>query len=270
MKRVITAILIIFFMASASASPYRDSRFFGGEWYFSYGLSRDFWSETDVNVNQPALNNRFTFYNVAGTDAWGGSDSVFAPQYNIRIGRFIDAAHTWAIEFSLDHTKYTSVPNQIAYVAGVLNGQAVGSYRFLSPNDFTYLLHNGLNHYMINVVKRVPIVGEPNKTLSLAGLFKFGVGVLLPHSENRIFGNSNNVGPKAWGNYFGWSKGWWQFGGWTAGVEVGVRFVIYKPFYIELTDKEAYSSVMNIPVYQGRADHTLWMNEVIVSLGVST
>jgi hypothetical protein len=79
--------------------------------------------------------------------------------------------------------------------------------------------------------------------------------------------NENEVGPKNFDNYFGTKHGWWQFDGWTAGIEAGVRFVLAKPVYLELTDKVDYSRLYDIPVYHGSADQTLWMNEVILSLG---
>ena len=34
---------------------------------------------------------------------------------------------------------------------------------------------------------------------------------------------------------------WWQVNGWTTGVELGFRFVLYKSVYLELTDKVAYA-----------------------------
>ncbi len=246
----------------------------GGEWYFSWGYSKDYWAGSNINVYQRALNNNFTVYNVQGGDDPGWNHPPysfgFGGQYNIRIGRFVDAAQTWALELSLDHTKYNSTPNQVAYVGGIVNGQYVGSYQTLTPMYFSYFLHNGLNHVMLNAVKRIPLFGVPNNTMSVAAVVKVGAGVLIPHSLNVIFGQVNNVGPKAWRNYFGWNSGWWQFGGWTAGVEAGFRIVLYKPIYLELTDKEAFSGVSQIPVNQGRANQALWLNEVIFSLGIAS
>jgi hypothetical protein len=257
--------------AIAIDSPVK--RFFTeGEWYFSWGYNTETWAPTDIHVSQPALGNDFTIHNVKGHDEPGWTSGIFnkglfAPQNNIRIGRFIDEKRTVAIELSLDHTKYTSTSNQTARVSGTINGALVNSDKLLDDNYFRYHLHNGANHLMLNIVKRVPLIGATNETLSLSAIGKAGVGLMVPHSDNTILGQNNDVGPKQFSNFFGTKHGWWQFDGVTTGVEAGLRLVLVKPVYIELTDKVAYSRLYDIPVYNGKADQSLWMNEVILSLG---
>jgi hypothetical protein len=245
-----------------------------GEWYFSWGYSKDFWTNSDIHVVQSSLNNNFIVNDVRATDdpEWDlFNHSVPGPQYNIRLGRFVNVARTWAIELNFDHTKYNTNLNQVAYVDGVIGGQPVNANKVLSATYFNYQLHNGVNHVMLNGVRRVLLHGTADARYSIAFLGKFGVGILLPHAYNVILGqsNQNDVGPAAWGNYFGWHNGWWQLDGWTLGVEGGFRFVFYRPLYLELTDKEAYTSLSQISVYQGRANQTLWLNEVILSLGLT-
>jgi hypothetical protein len=63
------------------------------------------------------------------------------------------------------------------------------------------------------------------------------------------------------------SNDWWQVNGWTAGVEVGVRYRVYKSIFLELTQKFAYGALRKVPVYQGSADQTLWMSEQVLSAG---
>ena len=60
-------------------------RFFEhGEWYFSIGTNEDYWAPTDITVSQPSLGNNFTIYSVLdGNDHPAGGDE--APQYNIRV-----------------------------------------------------------------------------------------------------------------------------------------------------------------------------------------
>lgn len=261
---------------SASSGPSASSpvaRFFTEEeWYFSWGYNRETWAPTDIHVSQPSIGNDFTIHNVKGHDEPGWTSGIFnkglfAPQFNIRVGRFIDEDHTLAIELSLDHTKYTSSIGQTTRVSGTVNGAPVDSDQVLTAKYFRYDLHNGANHLMVNVVKRWPLIGTTNESLSLAALGKAGMGLMVPHSDNTILGQNNDVGPKEFSNSFGTKHGWWQFDGWTTGIEAGLRLVLVKPIYLELTDKFAYSRLHDIPVYQGTADHSLWMNEVIMSLG---
>ncbi|NVO06053.1 MAG: hypothetical protein HXX19_09060 [Rhodoferax sp.] len=90
---------------------------------------------------------------------------------------------------------------------------------------------------------------------------------MLPHAENTILGNTVQVGPKN-DNICCFNKGdWWQVNGWTAGVEVGLRYTVYKTIFLELTSKWAYGQLRGVPVYQGSADQTLIMTEQVLSTG---
>ncbi len=244
-------------------------RFFQeGEWYFSWGASRQTWSPTNIHISQPSLGNSFAIYGVRGVDD-GTWTSLFGGQYNVRFGRFIDEARTLAVELNFDHTKYATVIGQSARVAGTINGKPTDSTVRLDEQFLTYKMHNGANHIMVNLVKRVPLIGQPNESWSVAAIGKFGFGIMLPHSENIVMGKSNDVGNKEFGNLFGTKRGWWQLDGWTTGIEVGFRFGLTKHLYLELTDKVAYASFSDIPVFQGTARNNIWMNEVVLSLGVT-
>lgn len=259
-------------MEMATASPIK-SFFTDAEWYFSWGYNTETWGDSNIHVSQPGLGNDFTIHNVKGHDEPGFNNiiklEIFVPQYNIRIGRFIDEARTWAVELNFDHTKYTATVPQTAKVTGTVNGVPYNGDMNLTPGNFRYDLHNGANHLMVNLVKRLPLYGKTNESYSLAGLLKGGLGLVIPHSENVILGNNNNDenGPKQWGNYLGTKHGWWQFDGVTTGIEAGFRFVVAKPIYLELTDKVAYAYLYDVPVYHGTATQSLWMNEVIFSMG---
>jgi hypothetical protein len=243
-------------------------RIFSGEWYFSFGGSREWWGNTNIRVSQPSQGNNFTVYNVRGTDDPSWVD-LTSGQYNLRLGRFVDEARTLAVELNFDHTKYGTVIGQTAHITGTVAGKATDADFQLNDQFFNYALHNGANHLMVNLVKRCPLIGETNENWSVAAIGKVGVGVVLPHAENVIFGNSVDVGPKTLANAFGTNRGWWQLNGWTTGVEGGFRIVLIDPLYIEITDKVAFAQFVNVPVFQGTARHNLWMNEVILSVGIT-
>ncbi|APJ04869.1 hypothetical protein [Silvanigrella aquatica] len=250
----------------------QEHGFWEGEWYISWGYNKDYWKPSDIHVSQPALGNDFTIHNVVAEDFPMWNTGLFNkdltdPEYSIRLGHFIDKERSIALELNYDHTKYSSNLDQSARVTGIINGSYVDSYQTLSNDYFHYNLHNGANHIMINIVKRLPLFGELNQTFSMAGLIKVGAGIMLPHAENRIMGNDNNVGTKKLGNYIGTKSGWWQLNGWTVGVEGGLRYIVWNPIYLEFAVKEAYARLYNVPVYMGTAQQTLWMTELILSLG---
>jgi hypothetical protein len=245
-------------------------------WYFSWGYSRQQYAPSDIHVTQPGEGNNFTVHQVEASDfpssiadtfqITDGMPNLTGPQENVRLGKFMDPDQTFAIEFSLDHTKYNNNLGQNARVTGTINGQPVNTTMTLDEQRFNYTLHNGLNHIMMNAVWLRHLYGPAREAGDLQLVSKVGAGILLPHADNTIFGNQNKVGPKNQ-NICCSSGDWWQLNGWTAGVEVGFRYFIFKTMYLELTGKVAYGALKGVPVYNGTADQEIWMSEQILSLG---
>jgi hypothetical protein len=246
------------------------------DWYFSWGYSRQQYAPSDIHVSQPGLGNDFTVHQAAASDfPSSASDTVNSlfnldftnPQENMRVGKFMNPEKTFAIEFSLDHSKYNTDLNQSVPVTGTINNQPVNGNMVLDSKNFNYALHNGLNHLMVNAVWLHHLAGPLQKPGDLQLISRVGAGILLPHADNSILGNENQVGPKNQ-NVCCFSKGdWWQINGWTAGVEVGVRYTVYKTIFLELTQKFAYGALKGVPVYQGSADQEIWMSEQVLSTG---
>ena len=245
-------------------------------WYFSWGYSRQQYAPSDIHISQPSQGNDFTLHQVAASDFPASfQDTVNSlkefeftnPQENVRIGKFMNAEKTFAIEFSLDHSKYNTDLNQTVRVSGTKAGQPYNQNLTLTEQDFYYALHNGLNHVMVNAVWLQHLYGPENKAGDLQLISRAGAGILLPHADNVIFGKANQVGPKNENICCTSSKDWWQINGWTAGVEVGVRYRVYKSIYLELTSKLAYGVLRGVPVFQGSADQNIWMSEQVLSTG---
>jgi len=247
------------------------------QWYFSWGYSRQQYEPSDIHVSQPSQGNDFTVHKAAASDfPTSVSDTLKSftelditnPQENIRIGKFMNPEKTFAIEFSLDHSKYNVDYNQTLEVTGTVNNQTAPSTIKVTPQTFNYALHNGLNHIMLNAVWLKHLAGPEKKPGDLQLISRLGAGILLPHAENTIFGKDNQVGPKN-SNICCFNGGdWWQVNGWTAGVEVGFRYTVYKTVFLELTSKWAYGALRSVPVYQGTADQTIIMTEQVLSTGV--
>ena len=245
-------------------------------WYFSWGYSRQQYAPSDIHVSQPTLGNDFTLRQVAGSDFPANFQETVEsitsleftnPQENIRIG--LDANKTFAIEFSLDHSKYNTNPNQTVAVAGTIANvnQPISGSLVLTPDNFNYNLHNGLNHLMVNAVWLHHLYGPEKQPGELQLISRVGAGILLPHADNVIFGNPNQVGPKNHNVCCTGKKDWWQINGWTTGVEIGVRYALHRSVYLELTSKLAYGELRGVPVYQGTADQSIWMSEQVLSMG---
>jgi hypothetical protein len=244
-------------------------------WYFSWGYSRQQYAPSDIHVSQPSLGNDFTIHQAAASDFpssiadtldISNGPNLTGPQQNARLGKFLNPEQTFAIELSLDHSKYNTNLGQTARVSGTINGQPVNSNRVLDSQTFDYQLHNGLNHIMLNAVWLKHLAGPKKDSGELQLVSKVGAGILLPHADVVIFGNANEVGPKN-KNICCSSGDWWQLNGWTVGVEVGFRYFMFKNTFLELTAKGAYGSLRGVPVYKGTADQEIWMLEEVMSVG---
>lgn len=245
-------------------------------WYFSWGYSRQQYADSDIHVTQPSQGNNFTVHQAKATDYPADFGQTIqsiigldftTPQNNVRLGKFLNADKTFAVELNLDHTKYNTTIGQTARVTGTINNAPVDQDQVLTDQYFDYELHNGLNHIMLNAVWFTPLFGPRHGEGEMQFVSRVGAGILLPHADNVIQGHRNDVGPKNENICCFRSNDWWQLNGWTAGVELGLRYTVYKTWYVELTEKVAYGELRSVPVYQGTADQNIWMTEQILSVG---
>ena len=247
-----------------------------GNWYFSWGYSRQQYAPSDIHVTQPDIGSDFVVHKARASDFPSSPEDTISslfnldltnPQENIRIGKFLNLEKTFAVELSIDHTKYNVDLGQTVAVTGTVKNAAYNKDMVVTSDNFGYNLHNGLNHVMVNAVWLRHLRGPEKQPGDLQLISRVGAGLLIPHADNTIFSNANEVGPKNTNVCCFSSTDWWQINGWTAGVEVGLRYRVYKTMYLELTAKGAYGVLRGVPVYKGTADQTIWMSEQILSTG---
>lgn len=233
----------------------------GGEFYFSWGYNTEWYTRSNVRINQPDLNNHYTFKNIKGHDRKGWDERLFnkdltIPQYNYRLGYFFNREKGWGLEINFDHTKYIFEDGQEAVVRGKLNGKTVDTtIRFAKDDGFYYYLNNGANFLLFNLVKRSKLFATKNENLKLDFLGKVGLGPVIPHVENSLFGEAN--------------KPHFQFGGWNAGVEAALKASFFRYGYIEYSNKLDYARYANLRVYKGTARQAFGTYEMILSVGVN-
>lgn len=249
--------------SSAQESSSKSSFFKSDEWFFSWGYNKTHYSNSNINVSQPSLGNNFTVNGVQGHDEF--SHVTCCSPDNLRLGRYLNAEKTYALDLSLDHTKFTSTIGQVALVTGKNSG-GIGN-QVLSNEFFSYMLHNGLNHVMVNLSYREPILGQLDETSNLTFIGKVGTGLAIVHPFSVINGSEYQMGKKTLTNPLGFDNGWWRIVGTSTGVELGMRYTFMKPFYVEWTNKQVFTNMHNVPVFQGSASQNLRSNEVIFSVG---
>ncbi len=229
--------------------------------YFSWGYNTEWYTKSTVHVKQNELGNYYDLMHVEGHDhrGWDEGGGIFKkaltiPQYNYRLGFFLNERQTTAFEINFDHTKYIIGDGQTIRLKGTHSGMPTDTnIVFSEKNGFYYYLNNGANFLLFNLVKRRNLYQGPANNLRIDFMGKIGIGPLIPHVENSFFGAHNTPG--------------FQIGGWNAGIETAVRATIMRYAYLELSQKVDYARYSNLKVYEGTARQSFGTYELILSLG---
>lgn len=253
----VTLFFLITMISPAAAQNKKPGR--KREFYFSWGYNKEWYTRSSVRINQPSLGNKYSFVNIKGHDWPGWDDGLFTkalsiPQYNYRLGLFINIKKGIAIEINFDHTKFIFA-DQAARVKGTINNKPVDSVVNFSQPDFYYYLNNGANFLLFNIVKRTYLLKTRSEKLKIDFLGKAGIGPVIPHVENKFFGNANKPN--------------FQFGGWNIGVEAVVKATFFNYVFLEYSNKLDYARYSNLKIYKGTAKHAFGTYEMILSLGVT-
>lgn len=258
-RKIILSAVIILLASAHTANAQTKKKERKKEFYFSWGYNKDYFTNSTVKVSQPSLGNNYSFENIKGHDHPGWNEDFFhkalsIPQYNYRIGMFINKEKGIAVEINFDHTKFIFT-DQAAHVKGTMNNRPIDTtVNFQQPN-FYYFLNNGANFLLFNIVKRWHFIATKDEKIKVDLLAKVGIGPVIPHVDNKLFGNQNHAG--------------FQLGGWNAGVEGAVRATFFNYVYLEYCNKLDYARYSNLKVYEGTAKQAFGTYEMILNLGIT-
>jgi len=251
-------ISLVPFAASAQRPPTKKKHFIK-EVYASWGYNGEFYTNSTIHISQSALGNDYNFVHVKAHDHPGWNEGLFSkalsiPQYNYRLGFLLNEEKGWGFEINFDHTKYIFADQNVA-IKGKLNNQRVDTtVAFNQANGFYYYLNNGANFLLFNITKKWHLLKTRDEKVKLDFLGKFGVGPVVPHTQNELFGKANDQG--------------FQFGGWNTGAEGSLRATFFRYIYLEFSDKVDYARYHNLNIYMGAAHQAFGTEEMILSLGV--
>jgi hypothetical protein len=229
-----------------------------GNFYASWGYNKEWYTASNIHINQPSLGNDYTFVNIIGKDKPGWDEkSIFKqpltiPQYNYRIGYWFK--DNWAFEINFDHTKYQVEQQQLLHVKGTMNHAPIDTY-MINRGKMLWQLNNGANFFLFNIVHRKQIPHLNFKNFNASLLLKGGIGFMVPHVENTIFGKDNNPG--------------FQFGGFDIGVEAALRLSFFKYAFVEFSNKAVYVRYFGLKIYEGKAKQAFGCYELVGSIGAS-
>ena len=227
------------------------------EIYFSWGYNKEWYTNSTVHISQPDQGTNYILKSVSAHDHIGWDQGLLSiplsiPQYNYRVGLYSNK-HNIGFEINFDHTKYI-INNQGTHIVGTINNRAIdSSVMFNEQNGFFYYLNNGANFLLFNAVKKWHISESKNEKTKWEFLAKAGVGPLVPHVENMLFGHKNDP-------HF-------QIGGWNVGAEAALRATFYKTFYLEFCNKIDWASYSGLRLDPGTARQAFGTYELIFNFG---
>lgn len=257
---VLKSILLPALLLVSMAQSFAQSKFVKtGDLYFSWGYNKEWYSKSDLHISQPELNNEYAFKDIKAQDHIGW-DKLFQraltiPQYSYRLGYFFNEAQDLAFEINFDHTKYIVSSNQHVNVQGKMNGVEVNTPTLIKDSVLIYYLNNGANFLLFNLVKKKDIYNSPSSNFKLCALLKGGIGPVIPHVENVIYGKKNEP-------HF-------QIGGWNTGVEGTIKLTLFKYVFVEFCNKIDYARYANLRIYKGLARQSFFTYEIIGNLGIT-
>ncbi len=233
--------------------------------YLQWGYNAEVYTKSTIHFKM-SNGNDFKLHHVTAHDK-GDYDAIFKnpeqvsiPQYNYRIGFYINSKHTKAIEINFDHTKYVVTDGQKVHVTGTIDGNKVDADCVLNPATFLHFEHtDGANWLHINYVSQYMLAKTHSGARPLlTGVVKAGAGINIPRTDFTWRGDRLN-------NNF-------HVAGYNISAEGGLRLYMMRKLFLELTGKTGYvryvNALANTTMSKGnRATHGFGYLEGILTLG---
>lgn len=245
-------------------NPPKKSRFISGM-YIQWGWNNVWFTRSNIHFKLSNGDN-FTLHNAKAHqrpgfyDIYKNPTQVSLPQYNYRVGFYLNEQHTRAIEINFDHTKYVVTDGQTVHVTGTIAGKPVDQDMVVDPQTFLHFEHtDGANWLHINYVRQYPwVYSKKLKRNIFTYLWKAGAGINIPRTDFTYHGDRLN-------NKF-------HVAGFNFGVEGGARVYPFKIFFLEFTGKTGFvdylDALANTKAMKGnRASQTFEYVEVIGTFG---
>ena len=218
--------------------------------YTGIGFHRVFFTKSNIHFkNNTSANYDFTLHKVKAED-----DNDFrvgkgfgAPQFSILLGYYFKSSKKGlGIELSYDHVKYIAVQDQKLRVTGQINGAKLDKDTVMSKSFVEYEHTDGANYYMINLLKRKPLLHSKNEKHWLSVVLKPGAGLVIPRSDTRIMGFRHNER--------------YNIAGFVIGMDGGLRYDFLNYFFAQASAITAYAHYGNVLLYGGGRAKQHWFS----------
>ena len=100
--------MIVVLVCNATMAQKKERK---GEFYFSWGYNKEWYTHSTVRVMQPELGNDYKMVGVKAHDHPGWDEGLFQlpltiPQYNYRIGYFFNKNFSWYVPQQVRNGRY--------------------------------------------------------------------------------------------------------------------------------------------------------------------
>lgn len=234
--------------------------------YVQWGYNIEWYTRSDIHFKMGNGNN-FTLHDAKAKDKPDFHSiiknplEVSLPQYNYRIGFYLNPTHSKAIEVNFDHIKYVVADGQSVHVTGSIDGKLVDGDSVLNATNFLHLEHtDGGNLLHINYVQQKVVMTTADKHRNLINLlFKLGAGINIPRTDFTFRGDRLN-------NKF-------HIAGYNISAEAGARIYPLKHLFLEFTGKAGHVKYLNAlantkNLKGSRVSHAFQYFELIGLVGV--
>lgn len=233
--------------------------------YIQWGYNAEWYTHSNIHFKMFNGNN-FTLHQAKAHDKpdfdaiLKKPGEISIPQYNYRIGFYLNEKHTRSIEINFDHIKYVVTDGQKVHVTGIIDNLKIDADSILNPQTFLHLEHtDGGNLLHINYVQQSSLLKTTDGTRPLLNFIaKAGAGINIPRTDFTWRGDRLN-------NYF-------HVAGYNISAEAGLRFYLFKKLFIEATAKTGYvryvNAIANTTAQKGnRVQHSFGYIETIGLIG---
>ncbi len=229
--------------------------------YLQWGYNTEWYTRSNIHVNDvvDGVEHQFTLYHAKAHDR-NDMDAILKkpielsiPQYNYRLGFYINTAKTKSVEINFDHTKYIVYDDQLLHAQGKIGNTTFDTDTAFTHDQFHFEHTNGANFYHINYVS-LHKIRVANKDTRFSALWKAGAGFMIPKTDVTLSHQRID-------NRF-------HVAGYCIGLEGGVRWYFSKKFFLETTGKTGFVNYTNsLAVGPGKINHSFGYLELIGLIG---
>lgn len=234
MKRIA---LLIFSIVITYTLQAQQKRLLKGM-YLQWGYNTEWYSKSNIHFKL-ANGDNFTLVKAKAHDKpdldaiLESPFEISIPQYNYRLGFYLNEKKTKAVELNFDHIKYVVTDGQKVHVKGTINKTAVDGDSILNKETFLHLEHtDGGNLLHFNYVQLNNLLtSKKNGRTIISSIWKAGAGINIPRTDFTYHGDRFN-------NNF-------HISGYNVSAEGGVRVYPLKKLFLEFTGKTGYVRYIN-------------------------